>query len=589
MAGRFSVETVFKAIDKVTAPISRMQQRVGKFTRTAGRGVRKLNRAVDSTWRGLKKIGQAALVSGAIISGAAANVIGAGADFEQSITNVGAVGLQTRAQIAPLEQMALDLGRTTKFTATQAADAMEVLARAGFNTQQILKTTPAVLSAAAASGLEIAEVAGHVSNVLKGMGMEMSQATRVADVLTLASARTNSTIGSLGESMKNAAATARKLGVPLEDVVASVALLQDVGLDASVAGSAVNVMLTKMATPSAKIQKVMRRLNISFADAEGNMKALPDVIADINKASKAMGGNFNQVAFLAELVGLRGQKAASNLADLFETGKLQALTAELQDAAGAADKMASLRMDTTRGSLLLLGSAVDAVKVKIFSMNNGPLKQLIDNLTAWVSANEDVIATRITEFITGIVENLPTIVKWMKRIGVALVAFVAFTAVLKTLIGILTLVNLVMAANPITLIVLGVIAAIAAFTALVVWVDEVAAAFDKMNPFVRALLMPLELVVRTIKFIKDALKGGFGNAVRKLALSFGFGEEEAAAKALEAQKAQVISPQERTAQAIEESRTTSTAEVTIRDETNRAEVTKGALGAGVALQPSGVF
>ncbi|MCP4502920.1 MAG: phage tail tape measure protein, partial [Deltaproteobacteria bacterium] len=205
-----------------------MQNRVGKFTRSMSRGFYKLNRVVNKFGRSLKRGAQIGAFGLAMIGGAMHNVLGAGADFEQAITNVGAVGLQTRAQIAPLERQALQLGRTTKFTATQAANAMEILAKAGFNTQQILETTPAVLSAAAASGLDIAEVAEHVSKVLKGMGLEMDQSARVADVLALASARTNSTIGSLGESMKNAAATARKLGVPLEDAVASIALLQDV-------------------------------------------------------------------------------------------------------------------------------------------------------------------------------------------------------------------------------------------------------------------------------------------------------------------------------------------------------------------------
>ncbi|GAG14859.1 unnamed protein product, partial [marine sediment metagenome] len=253
---------------------------------------------------------------------------------------------------------------------------------------------------------EIAEVANVVSNTLKGMRLETSEAARVSDVLALASARTNSTIGSLGESMKNAAATAATLGIPLEDVVASVALLQDVGLDASVAGSAFNVMLTKMAAPSGKITKIMRRLNLSFKDANGNMKSLPDVISEISTATKAMGGNFDQVAFLAELVGLRGQKAASNLAQLFESGKLKTLTAELRDATGVADQMAKIRMDTVQGSMLLLGSAVDAVQTKIFGLNEGPLNDLIKNMTKWVGANEDLIATKVGEFIEDVITNV---------------------------------------------------------------------------------------------------------------------------------------------------------------------------------------
>jgi len=465
---------------------------------------------------------------------------------------------------------------------------MEVMARAGFKANEILTATPAVLSAAAASGLEIAEVANVVSNVLKGMGLATTEAARVSDVLALASARTNSSIGTLGESMKNVASTARALNIPLEDVVASVALLQDVGLDASVAGSAFNVMLTKMAAPSTRIQKIMRRLKISFKDVNGNMKPLPTVIKDISKASKAMGGNFDQVAFLAELVGLRGQKAAANLSELFETGKLEKLTKELKKAKGSADKMAALRMNTFQGSMLLLGSAVDAVKVKIFGLNEGPLKDIVDNMTKWVGANEDLIATRVGEFIAEIITSLPAIIEWVKWGAKASVVFIAFVVVLKTLIAVLTLVNLIMALNPLGLIVLATVAAIAAFTALVVWIDEVAEAFGKMNPFIRAILAPLELVVRTIKFIKDAFKGGFGDAISKLAVSLGFdvGDDTGTGGST---SPQVVSPQDRIARSIEEQRTTSTTEVTIRDESGRAEVTGGKLGTGLTLQPSGAF
>lgn len=602
MAGRFSVEAVFKAIDRVTAPVTRMQNRVQKFTRSMSRGFNRANRAVNKLGRGLKRGAQAAAVSLAIVGAAMTNVIGAGADFEQAITDVGAVGLQTRAQIAPLEKLALDLGRTTKFTATQAAKAMEVLARAGFNAQQILEATPAVLSAAAASGLELAEVANHVSNVLKGMGLEMTEAQRVADVLALASARTNSTIGTLGESMKNVASTARQLKIPLEDVVASVALLQDVGLDASVAGSAFNVMLTKMAAPSTRIQRIMRRLRISFKDVNGNMKPLPQVIKDISKASKAMGGNFDQVAFLAELVGLRGQKAAANLSELFETGKLSKLTKELENAAGAAEKMADLRMNTVRGSMLLLGSAVDAVKVKIFGMNDGPLKNLIDSMTKWVSANEDLIASKVGAFLAGIINNFENIVTWIKRIATGLAVFITFSIILKTLVGVLTLVNLVMAANPAVLITLAVIALIAAIVGLILNWEAFVGLVKKEDKFLAAL-RGYELLISSISRAIDNITDKWAKFKNDVETTFKNDDKfQAAIVGFEkfqglfggdgdkpSPQPSVVSPQDRTARQIDEQRTTSTAEVTLRDETGRAEVTGGKLGAGITLQPSGVF
>lgn len=564
MAGRFSVEAVFRAIDRVTAPVTRMQNRVGKFTRTAGRGFRRLNRSVEKFSAGMKRGALVVAASAIIVGGALANVVGTGADFEQAITNVGAVALKTRAEIAPLEKMALELGRTTKFTATESANAMEILSRAGFDTQQVLKATPAILSAAAASGLEIAETANHVSNVLKGMGLEMSDAARVADVLALASSRTNSTIGSLGVSMQNAASTARQLGLPLEDTIAAVALLQDVGLDASVAGSAFTTMLTKMAAPTVGMQKKMRRLGISFKDSKGNMLPFEKVLQQLSKASDRVGGNFDKVAFLAELVGLRGQKAASNLATLFETGELEKLTKELNKATGSADRMAEIRMDTVIGSLTLLGSAVDAVKVKAFGLSRGPLKDVIDDMTTWVGLNEDLIATKIGDFLLGLTTNFSEIVTWMKRVGIALAVFFTLATVLKSIVLIMTAVNLVMAANPIGLMVLGIVALIAAGAALIVAWEPVKAFFVDLG----------ESIGGIFQAVANFGGGGFG-------ADFDPDAPQTAP--------QMVSPQERVARSVEEQRTTSTSEVTIRDETGRAEVTGGKLGPGLNLQTSGAF
>lgn len=594
MANRFSVEAIFKAIDKVTAPVSRMQNRILKFTRVANRGFHRLNRIVNTFTTGIKRAGVAGAAAITSFGFAMKNVLGAGANFEQAITDVGAVTLQTRDQIQDLEKLALKLGATTKFTSTQAANAMEIMARAGFETNDILKATPAVLAAAAASGLEIAEVADVVSNALKGMGLASSEAANVADILALASARTNSTIGSLGESLKNVASTARQLNIPITDTVSAIALLQDVGLDASVAGSAFNVMLTKMAAPSAGVARKMRRFGISFKDAKGNMLPLQKVLEQLNKASDQAGGNFDKVAFLAELVGLRGQKAAANLAELFKTGKIEKLTKELEGAAGSAKKMADIRMNTVHGSLLLLGSAVDAVKVKIFNLQSGALKGLIDKMTEWVSKNEDLIATKVSDFLGGIIENLPTIFTWIKRIGAALAVFFTFSAILKTLIGVLTLVNLVMAANPITLIVLGVMALIAAFTALIVWIEDISDAFDKLPTSIKFILAPLKLLIEGVKLLKSLFTGNFVESLGKLGGNlikyFVGGDNTDQQQQQGATGASVVSPEDRIAKSIEEKRTTSTAEITLKaDSGTTAEVTKGKLAGGLKLQPTGAM
>lgn len=403
MAGRFSINAVFGGRDGLSRIVSKVESRLGRFSRKAGAGFTAIERGTRNVVSGLSSIATKALVVGGILGGIGAaglfNIGKTGADFEEAITAVGAVGLQTRDQIADLEKKALDLGRTTKFTATEAANAMEIMARAGFKNEEILSGVSGVLNAAAASGLEMAEVADHVSNVLKGMGLATSEATRVADVLALASSKTNSTIGSLGESMSNVASTARQLNVPLESVVAAVASLQDVGLDASVAGSSLNTMLTKMAKPSKGVAAQMKQWGVSFKDAKGNMLPFEKVLANISKAAEKSGGNFDQVAFLADLVGLRGQKAAANLKDLFNSGKLSTLTEQLQGASGAAGKMAELRMDNLKGDLTLLNSAADGVKVALFGLESGPLRNVVQGVTAWIDANKTLIKVRVLEFI----------------------------------------------------------------------------------------------------------------------------------------------------------------------------------------------
>lgn len=351
---------------------------------------------------GLKSMALVAAPVAAGIGLVAANIIKTGANFEQQMATVGSVMLKGRNEIKDLEKRALDLGATTKFTATEAAQGMELMARAGFSNEDILSGIEGVLSAAAASGMDLAETAGHVSNVLKGMGKDTSEATNVADVLAVASSKTNSSIGSLGESMSNVGSTARQLKIPLEEVVAGVALLQDVGLDASVAGSAMNTMLTKLAKPTSAMKAKMKEMGVAFQDSKGNMLPLSEVMDNLAKGAEKSGGNMDQVAFFADLVGLRGQKAASNLADLFKSGKFNTLVEELKKAEGAAKKMADLRMDSLEGDFTLLGSAVDGFKTKLFQTQSGPLRDVVKSVTEWVNANAGLVVDNIDDWIEAV-------------------------------------------------------------------------------------------------------------------------------------------------------------------------------------------
>lgn len=537
-SSRFSIEAIFRAVDRISAPVAKMQSRVGSWGKKLESTFKDADKVINKAYKGLKSFateaGKVGLVVGAALGGVLYKIGSAGADFEQAITAVGAVGLQTRDQIADLEAEAKKLGATTKFTATEAANAMEIMARAGFSNQEILSGVGGVLSAAAASGMEMAEVANHVSNVMKGMGLQASEAGRIADVLTLASSRTNSSIGSLGESMKNLSPVAKQFGIGLEDAVGMVAMLQDVGLDASEAGTATATMLTKLSKPSDDVAKTMKKLGVAFKDAKGNMLPPLEVFANMQKAAGKLGGNMDKVAFFADLVGLRGQKAALNLQDLFTSEKGQQLTEALRSAEGSAEKMAELRMNNLHGDLTLLGSAVDGVKIALFDLESGPLRGVVQGVTAWVTANQDLIVSGVKEFIQDVRDILPDIIYWGEKIAIVAAVFGSVAAAIKIATTAAAIFNAVAAANPYVLIGIAIVAAIGLIIAF--W-PEITAFFsdlwegiknmasrvaEAVSGFVMAIWEPVKsFLVGMFEFVVGILSILFWPQIQMFKLLFG--------------------------------------------------------------------
>lgn len=598
MAGRFTLEAIFAAKDRLTGPLRRMTsnigQKVGKWNKVLGEADAVGMRVVGT----YKKMGAALGAAGAVVGAAAVNVAKTGAEFEQAITNVGAVSLKSRSEIAELEEKALALGKSTKFTATEVANGMELMAKAGFTSADILSGVEGVLAAAAASGEGLAETSGTVSNVLKGMRMETSEASKVADVLALASSKTNSSIGTLGESMKNLSSVASQFGVSFEDSVAAVALLQDVGLDASVAGSATATMLTKLAKPPANIAKQMKKMGVSFQDAKGDMLPLGDVLANLDKASKKAGGNMKVVALMSDLVGMRGQKAALQLSNMFKSGKVGELSEQLRNAAGAADKMAAIKMDTTTGDMLKLEAAVDGVKTAMFQTQNGPLRGIIQGITKWVEKNGELIASGLAEFLDPVNGKLDSMVTTLERFGRATAVILATAAAIKVATVATGLWNLALNANPLVLW----ITALAGFAALV------AAFWPEISAFLSDVWDGIKNIGDTIAEVFGALRdlvvdfiptvASFGgDFVSGLASIVGLGDddEDAAGGATSAGATResataTATPQEAVTRSFSESVNKTRAEVVVSAESgSQARIAKQPAGGNVRLQPSGSF
>ena len=199
-----------------------------------------------------------------------------------------------------------------------------------------------------------------------------------------------------------------------------------------------------------------------------------------------------------------------------------------------------------------------------------------------IVTNRELISQKVSAFLQMIRDNFQDIVKWGKRVAVGIGVFLAFITVLKALAVVLGVVNLIMAANPVTLIALGVVALITALGTLIVFIDDVVAAFDNMSGVAFVVLTPIRLLLKAIKFIKDNF-GVVGKIAATLGNILGFTGGGSEAGEDVSFGPEIVSPQDRVARSIEERRETSTAEVTIRDETGRAEMKQKGRMSGVRL------
>jgi TP901 family phage tail tape measure protein len=417
MSGRFTVETVFKGTDNTSSVLSSIQAKTKAVQGALSGPVH----AADSALEGFKKVGAVAAVAGLAAGAAFHQMVETGADFEQSITNVGAVMGKTRGQIGDLEKAALSLGVSTQFSASQVSEVMEMMAKKGFDAEEILAGIPGVLDAIAASGEDAAQVSTIVGSTIRGFGLEAKDAAMMADLLAYAGEKTGAGILNMGTAMAMAAPTARALGVSAAETAAAVGLLQKMGIDASTAGTATATMLAKISHPSKEAAQKMTAMGVAFKDAKGNMLPLHDVLGQFVKAGDKAGGNMDKMSFFAELVGLRGDKAALGLSEMAKSGDFDKLVAGLKNTENYAHRVATIRMDTTMGSWKLLTSTVEVLETKIFSLNNGGFKVAIDKVNAWVSANQGLIVSGATEYAgkltDKVVELAGSIDKGVMRLG----------------------------------------------------------------------------------------------------------------------------------------------------------------------------
>lgn len=277
------------------------------------------------------------------------------ADFEAGMNRVAAVSGATGEEFDTLRELAKEMGSTTQFSATQAADAMGFLAMAGFETNDIVSALPPTLQLAAAGQLELAEAADIASNILTGFGMEASQLAEVNDVLAKTFTSTNTDLVMLGEAFKMVGPVAKSTGLSFEETSAAIGLLGNAGIQATMAGTSLRGAITRLINPTKQQAKLIEELGLNVTDAQGNMVPLVDIIAQLEQSG----------AGTAEVMGLFGQRAGPAMAALIDqgSGALRDLTGELENSGGTAQRIADKQMEGLAGTLKELRSAWEGLMI----------------------------------------------------------------------------------------------------------------------------------------------------------------------------------------------------------------------------------
>lgn len=407
--------SIFLRDDELRSGLNRAEQHGQRTTGVLNRGFSSVGRMAGSMGAavGTSAIAIGGMAGMALGAGAAlVGIVSAGANFEQVMSKVAAVSGASGSEMKQLQAQAKELGATTQFSATQAGEGMMYLAQAGFKTSDILTAMPGMLDLAAAGALDLGTAADIASNIMSGFGLKADRATHTADVLAKAAADANTDVTEMGEAMKYAAGTAHTVGFTMEETSAAMMAMSNSGLKGSVAGQAFATSLGRLAKPTKEMRKVMDELNLSFFDSQGKIKPLPTIIKELEDKTGSMTAQQKS----ATLTTLFGAEAYKNWAALLQAGSgyLAENTKALENADGAARKMADTMTNNLKGKWDEFTSALEGLAITIFTLIAPALGAIVIGLTKVVQW----VDSAINKFI-----NLDSYIGNIQAIGKAIQDF----------------------------------------------------------------------------------------------------------------------------------------------------------------------
>lgn len=339
-------------------------------------------------------LGTLAALGGAIYAGPVKKA----AEFEAQMSTVKAISNASASDMKRLSEEAKHMGATTQFTAVEAGKALEYMAMAGWKTDQMLGGLPGIMNLAAASGEDLGQVSDIVTDALTAFNMTADQSGRFADVLAQASSNANTNVSMMGSTFQKVAPVAGALGYSVEDMSLGIGLMANASIKAEVAGTSLKTALANMANPTKQMQAYMDKYGISLTNADGSMKTFRGVIDNLRSSLGGLSES-EQVAAATAIFGkesFAGMLAIVNASD----ADFKKLSDSVNNAAGAAERMAQIKLDNFEGKVTLLKSAFEGLQIALgdallptFTQGAENAAELISKLTEFINANPELVRT----------------------------------------------------------------------------------------------------------------------------------------------------------------------------------------------------
>lgn len=337
-------------------------------------------------------------------------------DFDTAMSQVAATMGKTNEEITDLREFAKEMGSTTAFSATQAAEGLNYMALAGYDSEKAMKMLPTVLNLAAAGCMDLGAASDMVTDAQTALGLSMEETTTMVDQMAQTSAKSNTSVEQLGNAILKIGPTAKSMSGGTRELNQVLGVLADNGIKGEEAGTHLRNVLLSMNTD--KVKDAFHEMGVEIFDAQGNMRDLSEVFPELSAAMDGMTSE-DRTAMLQKLFNKTDLAAVNSLLDT-SADRWKELGSAIEGSAGAAGQMADTQLDNMKGSLTLLKSALEGAGISIGEVLAPAIR-------------------KVAEWITGLVDKFnnlsPTAQKVIVVIGAIAAAIGPVLVVLGTVMG----------------------------------------------------------------------------------------------------------------------------------------------------------